>query len=78
MHGASLHQDARFTDKTKKLKNELIFPSEFSKKVDMTKVQWEVMKKWVARRLVELMKGQEDEVLINYVFSLTEAPVRKN
>ena len=43
------------------------FPAEYSLKVDMTKVNWEVMKTWIAARVTEIL-GLEDEVVIGYIF----------
>ena len=40
-------------------------------KVDLSKVNWTVMRVWVAQRLTELL-GLEDEVLIGYVLEQLE------
>lgn len=42
------------------------FPKEYSLKVDVTKVNWEIMKEWTAQRVSQLL-GFEDEVLIGYI-----------
>ena len=42
------------------------FPKEYSLKVDVTKVNWEIMKEWSAQRVTQLL-GMEDEVLIGYI-----------
>ena len=42
------------------------FPKEYSLKVDVTKVNWEIMKEWTAQRVSQLL-GMEDEVLIGYI-----------
>ena len=47
------------------------FPKEFDLKVLPKKVNWEVMKGWVAKRVTELL-GVEDEVLIAYIFEQLE------
>ncbi|KAF3897721.1 Serine/arginine repetitive matrix protein [Trichophyton interdigitale] len=47
------------------------FPPEFAKKVDMTKVNIEVMKKWIAERISEIL-GNEDDVVIELCFNLLE------
>ena len=44
------------------------FPAEFGTKVDLTKVNWDTMKPWIAKRITELLGGLEDEVLIAYVY----------
>ncbi|OJJ79854.1 uncharacterized protein ASPGLDRAFT_69757 [Aspergillus glaucus CBS 516.65] len=47
------------------------FPPEFSRKVDMTKVNIEVMKKWIAGKISEIL-GNEDDVVIELCFNLLE------
>lgn len=47
------------------------FPPEFSQKVDPTRINWEVMKPWIAKRVTELL-GIEDEVLIAYIYEQVE------
>lgn len=47
------------------------FPAEFSIKVDLTRVNWDVMKPWIAKRVTELL-GIEDDVLIGYIFEQLE------
>ena len=49
----------------------LKFPKEYDLKVDLKKVNWEVIKGWVARRITELL-GLEDEVVIGYVLEQLE------
>ncbi|KAJ3486867.1 hypothetical protein NLG97_g6527 [Lecanicillium saksenae] len=51
----------------------LLFPPEFSKKVDMQKVNLGVMKKWIASRISEIL-GNEDDVVIEMCFNLIEGP----
>ncbi|KAJ4163334.1 hypothetical protein LMH87_005069 [Akanthomyces muscarius] len=58
--------DARLLKTTK-------FPPEFSKKVDMQKVNLGVMKKWIASRISEIL-GNEDDVVIEMCFNLVEGP----
>ncbi|KAH8884574.1 PWI domain-containing protein [Thozetella sp. PMI_491] len=47
------------------------FPSEFSQKVDMTKVNLPVLKKWIAGKVTEIL-GSEDDVVIELIFNLIE------
>ncbi|PWY92722.1 hypothetical protein BO70DRAFT_425392 [Aspergillus heteromorphus CBS 117.55] len=47
------------------------FPPEFSRKVDMNKVNIEVMKKWIASKISEIL-GNEDDVVIELCFNLLE------
>ncbi|KAH7171191.1 PWI domain-containing protein [Dactylonectria macrodidyma] len=56
--------DARLLKSTK-------FPAEFSQKVDMQKVNLQVMKKWIASRISEIL-GNEDDVVIELCFNLIE------
>ncbi|PIG81537.1 PWI domain mRNA processing protein [Aspergillus arachidicola] len=54
-----------------KLLKQTKFPPEFSRKVDMTKVNIEVMKKWIAGKISEIL-GNEDDVVIELCFNLLE------
>jgi serine/arginine repetitive matrix protein 1 len=47
------------------------FPPEYSKKVDMSKVNVEVMKQWIATRVVEIL-ANEDDVVIDFVMGMLE------
>ncbi|KAL3464439.1 PWI domain-containing protein [Aspergillus heterothallicus] len=54
-----------------KLLRQTKFPAEFNQKVDMTKVNIEVMKKWIAGKISEIL-GNEDDVVIELCFNLLE------
>ncbi|MCJ1361332.1 hypothetical protein MMC16_000430 [Acarospora aff. strigata] len=54
-----------------KLLKQTKFPLEFSQKVDMKKVNVEVMKKWIAGKISEIL-GNEDDVVIELCFNLLE------
>ncbi|KAI9845844.1 MAG: hypothetical protein M1837_004525 [Sclerophora amabilis] len=54
-----------------KLLRQTKFPPEFNKKVDMNKVNLEVMKKWIAGKISEIL-GSEDDVVIELCFNLLE------
>ncbi|KAK7226644.1 hypothetical protein V2G26_014647 [Clonostachys chloroleuca] len=56
--------DARLLKSTK-------FPPEFSQKVDMQKVNVQVIKKWIANRISDIL-GNEDDVVIELCFNLVE------
>ncbi|KAJ5886892.1 uncharacterized protein N7473_009566 [Penicillium subrubescens] len=56
--------DAKLLKKTK-------FPPEFNRKVDMTKLNIEVMKKWINKRISEIL-GNEDDVVIELCSNLLE------
>ncbi|KAG0154325.1 hypothetical protein PDIDSM_1705 [Penicillium digitatum] len=58
--------DAKLVRRTK-------FPPEFNKKVDMTKVNIEVMKKWIASQISKIF-GNEDDVVIELCFAHLEGP----
>ncbi|KAF2836345.1 PWI domain-containing protein, partial [Patellaria atrata CBS 101060] len=47
------------------------FPPEFNQKVDMRKVKIEVMKKWIAGKISEIL-GNEDDIVIELCFNLLE------
>jgi len=47
------------------------FPPEFNQKVDMKKVNIEVMKRWIAGKISEVL-GSEDDVVIELCFNLLE------
>ncbi|KAF1811376.1 PWI domain-containing protein [Eremomyces bilateralis CBS 781.70] len=47
------------------------FPPEFNQKVDMQKVNVEVMKKWIAAKISKIL-GNEDDVVIELCFNLLE------
>ncbi|KAI4158395.1 MAG: hypothetical protein LQ342_007481 [Letrouitia transgressa] len=57
--------DAKIIKQTK-------FPPEFNLKVDMQKVNIEVIKKWAAERISEIL-GTEDDVVTNLCFGLLES-----
>lgn len=57
--------------KEKRLLKTMKFPKEYELKVDLTRVNWEVMKVWIAQRVTELL-GVEDDVLIGYVYEQLE------
>ncbi|KAF2750640.1 PWI domain-containing protein [Sporormia fimetaria CBS 119925] len=47
------------------------FPPEFDQKVDLTKVNTDVMKVWIAARITEIL-GDEDDVVVETCFNLLE------
>ncbi|BGP24547.1 hypothetical protein JCM10295v2_003465 [Rhodotorula toruloides] len=71
--GTSLDQDPRFKDKQSALLRKTHFPPAFDTKVDMRKVEMGVMKPWITKKVIELL-GFEDDVLIEYIYSLLEDP----
>ncbi|KAI8982966.1 hypothetical protein BDB01DRAFT_723314, partial [Pilobolus umbonatus] len=69
--GTSADQDSRFSNKEKKLLKSMTFPPHFEQKIDMKKVNLDVIKPWIHNRIVELL-GFEDELVINYTCTLLE------
>merc|ERR1719419_165040 len=68
----STTQDARFTDKEKKLMKIMKFEDVLSTKVDMSKVKLDVIKPWIAERVMQLL-GMEDDVVTEFIFNQLEA-----
>ncbi|KAL8774712.1 MAG: hypothetical protein Q9209_000651 [Squamulea sp. 1 TL-2023] len=60
-----------------KLLKQTRFPTEFSQKVDMKKVNVEVMKKWIAGKISEIL-GNEDDVVVELCFNLLEGFLDKD
>lgn len=52
------------------------FPPEFDQKVDMKKVNFDVINPWISNKITELL-GFEDEVVSDYASSLLEEEVKK-
>ncbi|KAJ7366461.1 PWI domain-containing protein, partial [Mycena albidolilacea] len=79
--GTSADQDRRFADKELKLLKSTKFPAHFETKthnltvfkVDMRKVNLNVIKPWIAKKIVELV-GFEDDILIGYALELLDEP----
>uniref|UniRef100_A0A674ER80 Serine/arginine repetitive matrix 1 n=3 Tax=Salmoninae TaxID=504568 RepID=A0A674ER80_SALTR len=69
--GTSAEQDNRFSNKQKKLLKQLKFAECLEKKVDMTKVNLEVVKPWITQRVTEIL-GFEDDVVIEFIFNQLE------
>ncbi|THD20160.1 hypothetical protein D915_008941 [Fasciola hepatica] len=66
--GTSTEQDARFSDKKKKLMKTMKFGENLSQKVDMTRVNLDCIKPWIIKRVTELLNF-EDEVVWDYVLN---------
>ncbi|EFJ15475.1 hypothetical protein SELMODRAFT_100233 [Selaginella moellendorffii] len=72
--GTSTEQDTRFSNKMAKLLKTQKFASELDQPIDMSKVNMDVMRPWIATRVTELL-GFEDEVLINFIYGLLDVKV---
>jgi serine/arginine repetitive matrix protein 1 len=47
------------------------FPPEFDQKVDIKKVEIDLMKKWIANRITTIL-GDEDDVVIDTCYNMLE------
>ena len=70
--GVSAAQDARFKDKEQQHLAASRFPKMFDSRVDMERVNMQVMRPWIVERVEELL-GLEDEVLVEYIMSQLES-----
>jgi serine/arginine repetitive matrix protein 1 len=61
------------TDVDKRLLRTTKFPPEFNVKVDMTKVNIPVIKKWVSDEIARIL-GSDDDVVTDTIFNLIEGP----
>lgn len=61
------------TDVDKRLLRTTKFPPEFNVKVDMTKVNIPVIKKWASDEIARILDN-EDDVVTDLVFNLIEGP----
>jgi hypothetical protein len=52
------------------------FPPEFDQKVDMKKVNFDVINPWISNKITELL-GFEDEVVSDYASSLLAEELKK-
>ena len=69
--GVSAAQDSRYTDKETKLLKTLKFPPVFKEKVDIKKINIQVLRPWISTQISSYL-GLEDDVVIEYVYSLLE------
>jgi hypothetical protein len=63
----------QWTDKDDKLLRTMSFPAILSTPVDASKIRIEVLRDWVERTITALL-GVEDDICIEYVFELLQAP----
>lgn len=69
--GTSVDQDSRYFNQDKKILAKMVFPDCFSERVDLAKVQQEVIHQWVTERLTALL-GFEDDIVVAMVINLLE------
>jgi hypothetical protein len=53
--------------KEAKLLKTMKFPPAFSQAVDLSRVNWEAVRPWIAERVTALLGGVEDDVLIGFI-----------
>ncbi|ETW06809.1 hypothetical protein H310_02959 [Aphanomyces invadans] len=69
--GTTLDQDSRFFNKHKKLLARMEFPACFKHKVDISKVNKEVMHQWITEKITQVL-GFEDEIVVSTAINLLE------
>ncbi|KAE9141553.1 hypothetical protein PF006_g13148 [Phytophthora fragariae] len=74
IRGTSAAQDGRYQAQEKKLLAQMNFPKCFEQRVDMRKVQREVVNQWVTERLTQLL-GFEDDIVVALAINLLEPKV---
>ena len=70
--GTTADQDNRFSDKEKKLLKMMKFEEGLNAKIDMAKVKLDVLKPWIADKIVDLL-GMEDDVVVEFIINQLEA-----
>ncbi|OQS05623.1 hypothetical protein THRCLA_02277, partial [Thraustotheca clavata] len=71
--GTSLDQDSRFFNHHKKLLAKMKFPASFGQKVNIAKVNKDVIHQWVTEKIQEVL-GFEDDIVISMACNLLEPP----
>lgn len=75
--GTSVEQDGRWGKAEEKLMAEMAKNGKFSPvldtKVNMKKINIDVISKWIAQKIIQIMK-KEDDVLINMVINILQGP----
>ncbi|SBS96731.1 pre-mRNA splicing factor, putative [Plasmodium malariae] len=66
--GTSTEQTPFFGDKEKKLMEKLVWPEIYNYKIDVTKINFNVVEKWINKKLIEIL-GFEDDILYEYCIS---------
>ncbi|KAG1713302.1 hypothetical protein DVH05_001022 [Phytophthora capsici] len=74
IRGTSASQDGRYFAQEKKLLAKMTFPKCFEERVDMRKVQREVINQWVTERITQLL-GFEDDIVVSMAINLLEPKV---
>ncbi|CAI5741498.1 unnamed protein product [Hyaloperonospora brassicae] len=71
IRGTSAAQDGRYFAQEKKLLAKMTFPKCFDQRVDMRKVQRDVIDQWVTERLTQLL-GFEDDIVVSMAINLLD------
>lgn len=66
--GTSSEQTPFFVDKEKKLIEKLAWPEIYNHKININKINFDIVEKWVQKRLIDLL-GFEDDILCDYCIS---------
>ncbi|RHY03348.1 hypothetical protein DYB37_000228 [Aphanomyces astaci] len=69
--GTTLDQDSRFFNKHKKLLAKMEFPTCFKHKVEISKVNKEVMHQWITEKITQVL-GFEDDIVVSTAINLLE------
>lgn len=69
--GTNIEQDGRFTDKEKKLLKQMKFDPSLDTKVDLRKVNLDVVKPWIHAKLTSML-GIEDDIVSEFIFTQLE------
>ncbi|OUC47552.1 PWI domain protein [Trichinella nativa] len=71
LQGTNSEQDLRFSNKQKKLLKTLKFEDSLNTKVDMKRIDLDVMRLWITKRVSEIL-GMEDDVVVEFVLNQLE------
>ena len=55
IRGSTHDQDARFTDKAKTMLEKSQWPDKYDTKIDLTKVDYELIKVWIEKHIHKLL-----------------------
>lgn len=69
IRGTNYEQDSRFADKTKRMLEKSVWPDEYDQRVNLGKVDMELVKMWIEKKVKELL-GYEDDIASNTAISL--------
>lgn len=83
IRGTNHDQDARFTDKTKKMLEKSQWPDKYDIKIDLKKVEltitqvdYELVKVWIEKKIAKLL-GEEDDIVSGTIISHLDEALEK-